>query len=381
MLCAQWRQLAVLAGLSLLVSAGVAGCAAEEPTVFSGTVRDDVVRVEAPSLETTASASTGERSLVTTVAVAEGDSVKAGQIVAVLDERLLRAALDQARTAARAARSDIGVIGARIEDTAEGGQTLAERRSDLVATIADLERTRSQLVARRAQARGDLAELRRIPLLPPGSTPPALPPGAPDPNAVRTTIARLQAGIAQMDAGIARLDSGLARAREGLRRIDAARDDLAEARERLKDLEDVAEVGAETFDVAVDLAAARLELATLRSPVDGAVVSAVRPGSVLAPGAAAVIVRPSGPQTVRLWLPPYRLQLVSLGMQVDVRVDALRRALPARVATIGSSAEFPPSSLATSEIHLIRAVAVDVRLDEDVRLPAGIPADVTIPAR
>lgn len=389
-----------------LLFAGLSGCNEATVNEYSGTIQDDVFEIQIPALPTPAvdvnaweqsartqqaagagrptgalALSTGPRSRVASAPVEEGDRVEVGQTVAILDDALLRAAVQQARTAAKRSRSDVAVIEQRLDDVASGKTTIAEKRADVASTISDLNRTRSDLVAKRAEARAALAQLERIPLPPPGSVPPTLPPGTPDPNAVRSNITQLRAGIAQMDAAIARIDSGLAQARGGLGQIDSSRQELNDAQAQLTDLSKLAEIGADASAVAVDLAEAQLEMATLRSPVNGVVVSVTRVGSVLAAGAPAVSIRADRPRRIRIWLPPDRIGSVAVGDAAQVRLDSLEATYEGRVSRIGVFAGFPPTSLATSEIHLTRATDAEITLDTTEQLPPGVPADVVILTR
>ena len=48
----------------------------------------------------------------------------------------------------------------------------------------------------------------------------------------------------------------------------------------------------------------------------------------------------------------------------------------ARLTRIGTRADYPPTSVATEEIHLTRAV--EVQLTATDQLPAGMPVELTI---
>ena len=146
----------------------------------------------------------------------------------------------------------------------------------------------------------------------------------------------------------------------------------------------LARVSVDAAKVGVRLAEYQRELAVLRSPVDGTVVSVASVGDVLAPGATVAEVRRSGPPRVITWLAPEELGAVKIGTATEVRADwfpAGRVASPirGRVTRIGTRAEYPPTSFATSEIHLTRAIRVETTLSdtaEQPALPPGTPVDV-----
>ena len=136
--------------------------------------------------------------------------------------------------------------------------------------------------------------------------------------------------------------------------------------------------------VGVRLAEYQRELAVLRSPVDGTVVSVVSVGDVLAPGATVAVIRRDGPPRVTTWLAPEELGAVKVGTEAEVRADWFPAGLAGapikgRVTSISTRAEYPPTSFATSEIHLTRAVRVETTLSdtaEQPALPPGTPVDV-----
>ena len=51
-------------------------------------------------------------------------------------------------------------------------------------------------------------------------------------------------------------------------------------------------------------------------------------------------------------------------------------AVPGTVTLIGDRADYPPSSNVTDEVHLTRAVPVDVTTQNP--LPPGVPVEVTL---
>ena len=127
----------------------------------------------------------------------------------------------------------------------------------------------------------------------------------------------------------------------------------------------------------VDLARAQVTLAELTSPVNGVVVSAATAGSVLAPGATAVTIRETRPSTVTAWLAPDELARVCDGDAASIVGDWMTGdGVPATLTRIGTRTDYPPTSVATEEVHLTRAVEVEFTATE--QLPAGVPVELHI---
>jgi len=350
---------------------------------------------------------------VKSVAVAAGDRVSVGQEIARLDSAALDANVAIAKAALASARAQVGVLDDAIDTVASNRSTLAASRRKINDSAAQLATTRAQLAAQLADLRALLAKLEAMgagggrPPMPPGGVPtgtvqPVAPPGAmpargvPDPAQIRAGIAKLTAALAKIDAGLAKVTSGRAK-------LSSASAKLSDARVQLRDLRGLALAGAEGATVGVSAAEYQRSLATLRSPSDGDVVSVVAVGDVLAPGATVAEIRPSGPARVTTWLAPDRLRYVRVGTKAEVSADWFltgtsggidsggasngvsrngilgTAAIPGRVTSIGTRAEYPPTSFATSEIHLTRAIRVEITTSptaEQPSLPPGTPVDV-----
>ncbi len=400
----------------LALAVSVSGCSADDS--LSGRVVDDVTVVQAPSLpvpqvdlnagfagaqpsgapsarsgQTTIQAITGVGSVarIVSVNVETGDAVRAGQVVATFDSAALDASLAAARAAHASARAQLPVLDEALDKVDSGKATLASTRAQVADAIAKLTATRAQLVAKRAQVAALLAKLQQmggalppggVPTMPPGGV---LPTGTPPP--VPPNPAQLRAALAQLDAGIAKIDAGLAKARSGLGTLSSARAKLSDARAQLLDVRELARIAADASSIGVAVATYQRSLAVVRAPVSGRVVSAVRVGDVLAPGASVVRIRGEGPARVSLWLTPEQARALeqrraSSGQPVRVTVsgDWAPGEAQATVTRIGVRAEYPPTSFATREVHLTRAIPVEVTVvaDDDYPLPPGAPVDVRI---
>ncbi len=403
-----------------LCCVALAGCSSG-PTELAGRVADDSVSVQIPltampsvnldagfaptaapgitapqrSGVATAVALTriGSVARVESVAVQRGAVVRAGDEIARLDARALDANVAVAKASLASARAHVGVLDDAIDTVVSNRSTLASNRQKIDDAAAQLTTTRAQLATQLADLKALLAKIEALgagggrPPVPPGGvststvspgTPPpgTLPPGGiPDPAQVRAGIAKLTAALAKIDAGLAQVASGRAK-------LSSAGAKLSDARTQLTDLRRLARAGVDGAKVGVQIAEYQRSLAILRSPADGTVVSVVAVGDVLAPGATVAEIRPSGLPRVTTWIAPEQLAGIEVGTQVEVSADWFADdggPIPGRVTSISTRAEYPPTSFATSEIHLTRAIRVEMTLSpaaEQPALPPGTPVDV-----
>ena len=402
----QYRRIAWIVLAALLVSGcqGVVGQAEKEgPLTASGTIQADELRI---------AAELGGRIL--RVRVREGDPVRAGDDLVVLDATSLLSKVAEAEAAVAAAEADWRAIGAgaRAEEiaAARAALTLAQAQRDgaLAAwqNAQEAIENPQELDAQIAEARTQVAlaaqgvelaeaELAREKLLrdqrPEGS--------------MERSIADLQVLAAEEALSAARADESTAQtmlnwlwiirseplgliaqanAAKGQYRLAEA--GVAVAQAQLDDLLD----GASVEEIAVAQAKVRLAQAqadvlraqetkfTLHSPVDGVVLEqALRPGEIAAPAATIITVADLAQLTLRVYVPEKQIGLVELGQAVRVMVDSFPgRVFGGRVTRIGDEPEFTPRNVATQEGRLNTFYAVQVRLsNEEALLKPGMPAD------
>ncbi|PFG16026.1 biotin/lipoyl-binding protein [Propionicimonas paludicola] len=316
--------------------------------------------------------------------VAVGDHVRTGQPLGSVDTAALAAQLTSAKADAAVASAQIGVLQAAIDSTYDAQHDLADARAKVSDAISQLESTRSKLLKTRPTLRHKLSQVEDG-LAAVQQAIAALPPGMPVPPELiakqqQLTAARsqLKAGLKKIDAALPKLAAGLKKARAGRTRLDNARAKLTDGRASLCDLLGLARIGADTMKVPVDLTSVQLDLAELVAPRAGVVVWVAQPGEQLAAGADAVAIRPDRPSTVTAWLSPSQLATVCLGDAADVHADWLAgdTTIAATLTRIAPSADYPPSSTGTDEIHLTRAVQVEFTATD--QLPAGSPVELSI---
>jgi multidrug resistance efflux pump len=193
----------------------------------------------------------------------------------------------------------------------------------------------------------------------------------------------LRTGIPKLESAITKIDDGLAKARSQRNKLHKAKSKIIEARGDLRRTRKLAVVAAEAATLGIDVAKNQKLLATVIAPASGVVVEAAKVGDVVAPGATVARIREGDANSVTTWLSPAQLSEVCLGSRAAVRADWMSNPqwLDAEITLIGHKADYPPTSFATNEVHLTRAVPVRLTLTrssaQSQSLPPGAPVDLT----
>jgi multidrug resistance efflux pump len=324
---------------------------------------------------------------LTDVKVAVGDTVTAGQPVGRIDDAALTAQVEAAKADAAVAAAQVGLLADAIDTTYDKQADVQDAKAKVLDAINKIHDGKRKLLAARTSARKIRPDLVKKlhameDLL--GNYPPVALPGVPPKAALPGIIAGLRAGIRKLDAGVRKINgllhtlaTGLKKANSGLRTLNDATAKITDARGSLRDLKELAALLADALKVPVDLARVQVTLAEVSSPVDGVVVAVASAGSVLAPGATAVSIRETRPSTVTAWLAPDELARVCEGDAAAIVGDWMTGdGVPATLTHIGTRSDYPPTSVATEEVHLTRAVEVEFTATE--QLPAGVPVELHI---
>ena len=371
--------------------------------------------------------STSGRVVADTVAAVEvrlGDRVEQGEVILRFDDAALAAQERVAAADADAARSQVALIDAAVETARDKEADLRDKREDVTEGIAEGKKARAELVeklddaraasaklpkqlakvdknlrdlkSKRKNAEGRLREVR--------GTLDKLPAQAPAEQRAQLVAAekKLAAGVKELTAGIAKLtaargeiteakaklkkaipqlsdgidtvDGNLADARDGLAKLDKGIAKLEDARSGLKRKRALAVIAADDT-TAVDAARTARERAVVVAPADGIVADIAHLGEVVAPGATvAELSRPAF--VVAAWLAPEQANRLCVDDAVSVTLDSLAGPVEGRVGRVLPLADYPPTHQATDQVHLTRAVPVEVTLDAP--LPAGVPADLRL---
>lgn len=316
----------------------------------------------------------------------EGQMVRQGQIVAVLDDADLRAEVELRRAEVEAARAALAELeaGSRPEEIA-AAKAAVERAA---AALKELETgSRPQeIAAAKATLDAARAELTKA-----------------EAEFARTARLHEQKVISadEYDRVKAAYQVASQRAREAAEqydlvqegprqeRIESARAALAEAKAHYElalagprsETIQQARAKVQQASAALKLAETRLGYATVVSPLTGMVLSKnIEPGEYVAPGTPVVTVG----DLVNVWLRAYvdetALGKVKLGQPVRVTADTWPgKVYEGRVSFIADEAEFTPKNVQTQQqrVKLVYRVKIDI-YNPKMELKPGMPADAEI---
>ena len=269
------------------------------------------------------------------IRVNEGDRVKAGDTLAVLDRTELGARHAQAAAQLAAAQATL----AELERGARSEELVQAREADSAAA------------ARLADAQRDLARAEQL-----------FRGGAASQEAFDK--ARLAADVARSQREQAAQQLRLVQSGPRVERIAAQRALVQSAQAQLQQV------------------SAQLANAVVVAPFGGVVTVRQRqPGEIVAPGAPVVTVANFDDRWVRIYIAENRLGAVSIGEAATITTDTYRdRTYAGAVSFIASEAEFTPRNVQTTEerVKLVYAVKVRITGDTTLALKPGMPADVSL---
>jgi len=334
--------------------------------------------------------------------VEEGDSIQAGQSVAVLDgaDQALAVARAEANVAlAEAVLAELNA-GSRPEDINRSGAQVAQARAqyDLVKNGS-----RSQEVAAakaavdQARAAADTAgaalelakadERRSAELFTYGVIP------ASQHDAAATALTTAERRLEQAEAAVQSAREQLSLVVEGPRseQLDSARAALGQAQAAHQLV--VAGPRAETIAQAeAQLAIARetlnqarqqLEYTELKAPFDAVVMSkSAEPGEYINPGTTVATIADLDNVWLRAYVSEADMGSVKLGQQVKVTTDTYPgKTYSGTVSYLSDQAEFTPKTVQTRQERVKLVYLVKITLDNLSReLKPGMPADAVIKA-
>jgi HlyD family secretion protein len=270
---------------------------------------------------------------VTSIKVVRGSTVRAGEILATLDDTLERTARESREARAHAAQADVAVVraGSRPEEVSAMQAQLRAAQANESLLEKNLARERA-LLEKGAVARASVDDLE----------------------------SKLHAAVAERQS----VEQRLRELRNGSRRQEI---DRAEAQVQVADKD-------------VKLGDERLGLYSLRALEDGAVLDVhIDPNEVVSAGTPVLTVADTKHPYSDVFVPQADLDGIRIGTPAAVGIDATGQIFRGRVENVGRKTEFTPRYLFSERERANLVVRVRVRVDDpEEKLHAGVPAFVTL---
>ena len=264
----------------------------------------------------------------------EGDRVKAGDLLAELDDEALRHALTlaQARRDAAKAQLDLQLAGTRIEE-------INEARANLDAAKASLANAEATFLRQQELVRRDVASRQVF-------------------DDARMTFDAARARLAQFEATLTKAING------------PRPEEIAATRANL-----------EAAEATVALARTQLAHTKLTAPTDGTIMTRVtEPGAVVLPTATIYSIAIDGEVWVRGFAPEPWLTRLAPGTEVTVTADGHTGAWRGRIGYVSPSAEFTPKTVETPELRSQLVYRLRIRIENpDDKLRQGMPVTIHLP--
>lgn len=287
------------------------------------------------------------------VGFSAGDHVTAGTAMATLDSTAPAAAVDLARAKAAESAAVVHRLGEKTGDATDARAELLSKRAELRSMLADLRVKRAEVADKLTQAR-EMVE-----------------------RGGQQASPQLSASVAQLEAALSQMDAGIAKATAGMAQLDAAKVKADDAITTLEAMCETASAAAQADIASTAVAEARLDLYTIRAPVDGTILEIVPAGSVVYAAAPLARIIPDGSSAVEAYVTADDAHRFEPGAKVRVKADYLSRPLDGMVTEVDSSFGYPPTFQATNDTHMLRGVRVRVVVDGQGP-PPGVPVDLIV---
>ena len=320
------------------------------------------------------------------VVAKEGQTVKGGETLVLLEPKEFDASLAEAQAVLRQAEAKYRLVssGSRPEEIEQAEAAVKLAQADLDQLISgprqqEIDQAAAEWKATKAQAENAQKFLQRMEGL-----------------AKRELVAKQEyddaltkndEAVQKMIAARERYDMLLAGTRK--EEVERSRQRLAEADAKRRQIrsgfriEEVAQAKSEmeAARARVEFKRTQLEETVIKAPVDALVETLdLQPGDMIGAGKPVATLLRIGSLWVRAYLPEARLGFVQPGLQVQVRVDSFP-GLQFRgvVRRIHRQGEFTPRNIQTHEERALQVFQVEVVLDDPEHvLRPGMSADVTI---
>jgi multidrug resistance efflux pump len=325
------------------------------------------------------------------VYVHEGDTVKAGDILATYDTKMLDLGVVAAKADARRTKTNVSLMNKALDSIQSAKGKLATARSTAFGQVAKgIATAKAKLYKQHADAVKALPSLEaqmgklqaELAVTPPTDANFAV---------IKAQIKQLMPllmgaealvkGWPQIKKAFAKQTGKAAKKAAATinSKIGLARSKIRKAEKQIKDARSVLRIIANSAHVGIDLAEAKRDLAVVRAPVGGVVTFARAGGTVAMVGAPLVRIIPDTPQKIDTYLTPEQIATVAVGDAVDVSFDSSgHKVVHGTVSSIGTEYLFPPTSFPTQVVHMTKTLKTTITLDQGYSAPPGTPVDLSI---
>ena len=309
--------------LTVLAATLLAGCGRNSTGGFQGYIEGEYVYVASPL-----------GGALTNLAVARGDSVKAGQPLFELERQSEAAALAQAE-------KNLAQSQSQLDDLTKG-----RRPTEIESLAAQLERAQANLKLSAAQlARREKLDATDV--------------------VSKEELDQARAQNEANQAQVKQLEADLATAKLG------GRDDAIRA----------AQAAVEAQRAALDKARWAFDQKRQSAPADAVVHDTLyRSGEFVAAGNPVVVLLPPENLKVRFFVPQEKLAQVKIGGTVSVQADGAARAVSATVNYISTKAEYTPPVIYSRETRAELVFMIEAKFApaDAAELRPGQPVDVEV---
>ena len=280
--------------------------------------------------------------------VREGQIIKAGDIVAKLEDSQAKISLASAKSQQTQAQAKLNDLlgGARVEEIRRLEYVVTQTKTNLAALEPNIKFEEEDLATNRKLYEGGAVSKQVVDA---------------QQNKIATLKAQYQGVQASVDVAQASVDQAQAgNTQPAIQAQKAAVDITAHA---------------------VKAAELNLSKLIIKSPSSGQVLyKHVELGQVVNPGTTLVTLLNPNNLWIKVFIPETKLNLVKVGGVVSIAVDSYPdKTFKGQIQYISNQAEFTPKNVQTKEERTTTVYAVKISITEGKdQLKAGMPADVTL---
>ncbi len=342
--------------VAFLLAAAIYGFVSSRPA----TVPDNLIKVSGRIEGEHHLASTKMAGKIMEVRVAEGDQVKKGQVLAVLDDTQVRARVTQAAAAYGAAMANY--------KAAQTGLVVYEKQTPLQIATSEANLTHAQAALKAAVSSEDQAktDLKRMQALIKKNAV-----SQHDVESAALSLKTLHAQAITAQTAVEQARKALALAQLGWEQLEAKR-------------EETDAIKAQTLQAHATLMEAMsvLEDMKIRSPIDGVVTTKlINTGEVINSGTGLFDIVNLDQVFLKGYIAENQIGKIHLGLKADLYLDSLPdRPFDSEIRYISSQAEFTPKEVQTQEerVKLVYVIKLYLSDNPQHRVTPGLPADAYI---